>query len=101
MTKSETVLKPLGEKILVQPDPKPEEQKKGSLYVPSQSHEVPVTGVVVAVGSGRMTDWGILITPRLEVGDHVLYGKFSGMEIVYEGEKLLVMKESDIAVVIP
>jgi len=86
-------LKPLADRVLV--EPLAAEEKVGGIYIPDTAKEKPQKGKIVAVGPG---DKDNKIT--LKVGDCVLYGKYSGTEINYEGSDYLIMKESDILAII-
>lgn len=91
-------IKPLGDRVLVEPR-KEAEEKIGSLYVPDSAKEKPQEGKVVEVGSGRYED-GKLIPLEVKVGDTVIYGKYSGTEIKQSGHDYLIIRESDILAVI-
>lgn len=93
-------LKPLADRVVVKPS-KAEEKTKGGIIVPDTAKEKPVWGEVVAAGPGRISDDGKLITLEVKVGDQVLYGKYSGTEVTFEGEELLIMRESDIFAIMP
>ena len=82
-------LKPLGDRILV--EALPAENKVGGIYIPDTAQEKPQKGKVVAVGPGN-TDNPV----TLKVGEQILYGKYSGTEIKYEGSDYLIMRESDV-----
>ena len=74
-----------------------EEQKtKGGLIIPDTAKEKPMQGEVLAVGPGARDDKGGLVPMGVQVGDRVLFGKWSGTEVKLDGEELLIMKESDI-----
>ena len=84
------MIKPLADRVLV--EPKEAETKTASgLYIPDTAKEKPQQGVVVACGPGKADE-----PMEVKVGDVVLYGKYSGQEISYEGTKYLIMKQSDI-----
>ena len=72
------------------------EKTSGGIIIPDTAKEKPMHGEVVAVGPGARNGSRELLPLDVNVGDHVLYGKWSGTEIKIEGEDLLVMKESDI-----
>ncbi|MFH0990502.1 MAG: co-chaperone GroES [bacterium] len=93
-------LKPLADRVVVKPS-KAEEMTKGGIIVPDTAKEKPVWGEVIAVGPGRTSDDGKLITPEIKVGDRVLYGKYSGTEVTVDAEELLIMRESDIFAIMP
>ena len=74
-----------------------EEQKtKGGLIIPDTAKEKPMQGEVLAVGPGARSDKGELTPMSVQVGDRVLFGKWSGTEVKLDGDELLIMKESDI-----
>ena len=74
-----------------------EEQKtKGGIIIPDTAKEKPMQGEILAVGPGARNDKGDLIPLGVEVGDRVLFGKWSGTEVKLDGDDLLIMKESDI-----
>ena len=74
-----------------------EEQKtKGGIIIPVTAKEKPMQGEILAVGPGARNEKGDLIPLGVQVGDRVLFGKWSGTEVKLEGEELLIMKESDI-----
>ncbi|MCL4539001.1 MAG: co-chaperone GroES [Bacteroidetes bacterium] len=88
-------IKPLADRVVVRPL-EAEEKTKGGLYVPDSAKERPQQGEIVAVGPGRVTDDGKKVPPEVKVGDRILYGKYSGTEVNYEGTEYLIMRESDI-----
>ena len=73
-----------------------EEKTKGGIIIPDTAKEKPSQGEVVAVGPGGRDEAGNLIPIDLNVGDRVLFGKWSGTEVKIDGDELLIMKESDI-----
>jgi chaperonin GroES len=74
-----------------------EEQKtRGGIIIPDTAKEKPMQGKVLAVGVGARNEDGDLIPMGVKVGDRVLFGKWSGTEVVVDGKELLIMKESDI-----
>jgi len=82
-------IKPLADRVLVVPAPA--EEKIGGIIIPDTAKEKPLRGIVKAVGQGTKDEAMIL-----KVGDEVLYGKYSGTEIELEGEKFLMMRQSDV-----
>jgi chaperonin GroES len=74
----------------------PETKTKGGIIIPDTAREKPQQGEVVAVGPGGRDETGKLIPIDVKVGDKVLFGKWSGTEVVLEGDELLIMKESDV-----
>ena len=87
-------VKPLSDRVLVKPNPA-EEKTAGGLFIPDTAKEKPLTGKVVAVGPGTAE-----VKMEVSVGDTVIYGKYSGTELNYEGENYLIMKQSDIVAVV-
>ena len=73
-----------------------EAKSAGGIIIPDTAQEKPSQGEVIAVGPGGRDEAGKLVPIDLEVGDRVLFGKWSGTEVKIDGEDLLIMKESDI-----
>jgi chaperonin GroES len=73
-----------------------EEKTAGGIIIPDTAKEKPSQGEVIAVGPGGRDEAGKLIPIDIQVGDRVLFGKWSGTEVKIDGEDLLIMKESDI-----
>ncbi len=92
-------IKPLADRVVVRPL-EAEEKTKGGLYVPDTAKERPQQGEVVAIGPGRVSDDGKMIPMEVKVGDKILYGKYSGTEVTYDGIEYLIMRESDIFAII-
>jgi chaperonin GroES len=88
-------IKPLADRVLVKPLVS-NEKTPGGIYLPDTAKEKPQEGTVIAVGPGKTTDDGKIIPLEVKVGDHVLYGKYSGTEVMIDGEEHLIMRESDI-----
>jgi len=88
------MMKPIGDRVVIKPAPA-EEKTKGGIIIPDTAKEKPQRGEVVAVGPGKD---GNLMT--VQVGDIVLYGKYAGQEINYEGEDFMIMREDDILVIL-
>ena len=88
-------IRPLGDRILVKRI-KEEEKTKGGIIIPNTAKEKPQEGKVVAVGKGKMTEQGKLLTPDVKAGDKILFGKYSGSEVKIEGEEHLILREDDI-----
>lgn len=89
-------MKPLSDRVIVKPSPA-EEVTKGGIFLPDTAQEKPQKGEIVAIGVGKVAeDSGKVIPMSVKVGDTVLYGKYSGTEIKFDGEEYLIMRESDI-----
>ena len=89
-------IRPLGDRIIVEPVEQEETIAGGMLVLPETAKEKPQQGKVLAVGAGRRDDDGDRIAMDVEVGNTVLFAKYAGTEIKLSGKKLLIMKESDI-----
>lgn len=87
-------IKPLGDRVLVQADAA-EEKTSSGLYIPDTAKEKPQQGTVIAVGAGKVEN-GNKIEMTVKEGDKVLYGKYAGTEVSFDGEEYLIMRESDI-----
>ena len=87
-------MKPIGDRVVIKPAPA-EEKTKGGIIIPDTAKEKPQRGEVVAVGPGKD---GNLMT--VQVGDIVLYGKYAGQEINFDGDDYMIMREDDILVII-
>ena len=88
-------IKPLADRVVVKPL-EAEEKTKGGLLIPDTAKERPQQGEIVAVGPGRVSDDGKKIPMEVKIGDKILYGKYSGTEVTYDGVEYLIMRESDI-----
>ncbi len=91
--------RPLHDRVLVK-RVKEEEKSKGGIIIPETAQEKPQEGEVVAVGPGARDEDGERIEMDVQVGDRILFGKWSGTEVKIDGDELLIMKESDIMGVI-
>jgi chaperonin GroES len=94
-----TVFRPLHDRAVVRRI-EAEDKTKGGIIIPDTAKENPVEGEIVAVGSGTRDERGNLNPPDVKVGDRILFGKWSGTEIKFDGEDLLIMKETDVMGVI-
>jgi chaperonin GroES len=91
---SEIKIKPLADRVLVEPAAA-EEKTAGGIIIPDTAKEKPQRGIVVAVGNGKPDE-----PITVKVGDTVLYGKYAGTELQYEGKDYLIMRESDIYAIV-
>ena len=87
-------IKPLADRVLVLPAPA-EEKTIGGILIPDSAKEKPLKGKVIAIGNGTK-DEEMVVKPD----DTVLYGKYAGTEIELDGEKYLIMKQSDILAIL-
>ena len=86
-------IKPLADRVLILPAPP--EEKVGGIIIPDTAKEKPLRGKVVAAGNGTKDE-----EMTLKEGDTVLYGKYAGTELEYEGTKYLMMRQSDVLAVL-
>jgi chaperonin GroES len=91
-------LKPLGDRVVVKPIEQ-EEMTAGGIVLPETAKEKPQRGSIVAAGPGRVED-GKRVELDVKEGDTVLFAKYAGTEIKIEGEKVLILRESDILAII-
>ena len=87
-------IKPLADRVLIEPTAA-EEVSMGGIIIPDSAKEKPLQGKVLAVGNGTKDDPMVL-----KEGDQVLYGKYAGTEIEFEGTKYIMMRQSDVLAVI-
>jgi chaperonin GroES len=92
---AKTKFRPLHDRVVVKRI-EAEEKTAGGIIIPDTAREKPQQGQVIAAGPGGRDEAGKLIPIDLQVGDKVLFGKWSGNEVKLDGEELLIMKESDI-----
>ena len=91
--------RPLHDRVLVE-SLDSEEKTSGGIIIPDTAKEKPQEGKVIAVGPGSKSEDGKITPMDVKVGDHVLYGKWSGTEVKVDGKDYSIMKESDIMGVI-
>ncbi len=92
-------IKPLADRVLVEPVEKDEITASG-IVLPESAKEKPQEGVVLAVGPGRLLDNGELAPMSVKVKDKVLYAKYAGTELKRDDKKYLILKESDILAIL-
>ena len=88
------MMKPINDRVVVKPFPA-EEKTTGGIIIPDTAQEKPQKGEIVAVGPGKEDN-----AMTVKVGDTVLYGKYGGQELSYEGVDYLIMREDDILVIL-
>ena len=98
-TATKVVLKPLEDRIVVEPLAA-EQVTASGLVIPDTAKEKPQEGKVLAVGPGRFDDKGARVPVDVQVGDVVLYSKYGGTEVKYSGEEYLVLSARDVLAVI-
>ena len=92
-------IKPLGDRIVVRPLD-PQEKTKSGIVLPDTAKEKPQEGKVIAVGTGRLLDDGVIKALEIKNGDRVLYGKYAGTEVSLEGDEVLILREEDVLAVV-
>ena len=92
-------IKPLGERVLVEPL-KEEEVKKGGIIIPDSAKEKPQEGKVIAVGTGKIDEDGKKVPFNVKVGDVVLMPKYGGTEVKVDGREYQIMREDDILAIV-
>jgi len=90
-------IKPLANRVVVKPDAVKKQTDSG-IILPENKR--PVKGTVIAVGRGETDSSGTVVPMVVKKGNRVLYGQFSGTEILVEGQEYLIMKETDIFAII-
>src|SRR5690349_23096542 len=88
-------IRPLYDRIVVKRIEQ-EEQKVGGLYIPDSAKEKPQEGEVVAVGKGKRLEDGKVIPLDVQVGDRILFGKYSGSDIKLDSDEFLIMREDEV-----
>lgn len=99
MGKTKLKIRPLHDRVIIR---RKEEERTspGGIVIPDSAAEKPIRGEVTAVGKGKILEDGQVRPLDVKVGDHVLFGKYSGTEVKVEGEDLLVMREDDVMAVV-
>ena len=92
-------IRPLNDRILVK-RLESEETTAGGIIIPDSAKEKPAEGEIVAVGPGKLNDKGERVTLDLQPGDRVLFSKYGGTDVKYDGQDYLIMREDDILCVI-
>jgi chaperonin GroES len=92
-------IKPLSDRVVIEPL-EAEEKTSGGIYLPDTAKEKPQMGKVVAAGPGKISDAGQKIAMEVKVNDKILYGKYSGTDVNFDGKDYLIMRESDILAII-
>ena len=88
-------IRPLYDRIVVKRIEE-KEQMQGGLYIPDTAKEKPQEGEVVAVGKGKRLEDGKVVALDVQVGDRILFGKYSGSDIKLDGEEYMIMREDEV-----
>ena len=98
-TATATKLRPLGDRVVIQPTPR-EEMTKSGIVLPDTAKEKPQEGKILAAGPGRIGDDGKREPMDVKEGDKVLYAKYAGTEFKVENEDLLIVSQKDILAIV-
>ncbi len=93
------LLKPLGDRVVIELV-ESEEKTSSGIVLPDTAKEKPQEGKVVAVGTGRVLDNGERVTLEVSEGDRIIFSKYAGTEVKYQGKEYLILRESDILAVV-
>ncbi|MDX1771630.1 MAG: co-chaperone GroES [Planococcaceae bacterium] len=93
------MLKPLGDRIVIELV-ESEEKSAFGIVLPDSAKEKPQEGKVVAVGTGRILDNGTRVELDVKEGDKIIFSKYSGTEVKFQGTEFLILRESDVLAVI-
>jgi chaperonin GroES len=94
-----SLLKPLGDRIVIELVEQ-EEKTASGIVLPDSAKEKPQEGKIVAVGSGEVKDNGERAALEVKEGDSVIFSKYAGTEVKYEGKEYLILRESDVLAII-
>ncbi|MDQ6700119.1 MAG: co-chaperone GroES [Acidobacteriota bacterium] len=89
-------IRPLYDRVVVKRVEDKEAAMQGGLYIPDSAKEKPQEGEVVAIGKGKRLEDGKLVALDVQVGDRILFGKYSGSDIKLDGEEYMIMREDEI-----
>ena len=92
-------VRPLGDRILVR-RVEEAEKTRGGIIIPDSAKERPLEGKVIAVGSGKRTEEGVLVKLDVKAGDRILFGKYAGTEIKVDGVEHIIVREDEVLGVI-
>ncbi|WP_251552162.1 co-chaperone GroES [Neobacillus muris] len=93
------MLRPLGDRIIIELV-ETEEKTASGIVLPDTAKEKPQEGKVIAVGTGRVLDNGEHVALEVSVGDRIIFSKYAGTEVKYQGSEYLILRESDILAVV-
>ncbi len=93
------MLKPLGDRVVIELV-ESEEKTASGIVLPDSAKEKPQEGKIVAVGTGRVLDNGERIALEVSVGDRIIFSKYAGTEVKYQGIEYLILRDSDILAII-
>ena len=88
-------IEPTSDRVLIQPK-EPEQRTAGGIYIPDNAKEKPQQAIVVATGKGKILDDGKTVPLEVKKGDKVLFSKYSGTELKFDGKEYLMIREEDV-----
>ncbi len=89
-------IRPLYDRVVVKRVEKKGDVMQGRLHIPDSAKEKPQEGEVMAIGKGKRLEDGQLVALDVQVGDHILFGKYSGSDITLDGTEYMIMREDEI-----
>jgi len=93
-------IRPLYDRVVIKRVEEKGDALRGGLYIPDSAKEKPQEGEVMAVGKGKRLEDGKLVALDVQVGDRILFGKYSGNDIAIEGTDYMIMREDEILAVL-
>jgi chaperonin GroES len=93
-------IRPLYDRVVIRRVEEKGDSLRGGLYIPDSAKEKPQEGEVMAIGKGKRLEDGKLVALDLQVGDRILFGKYSGSDITIEGKDYMIMREDEILAVL-
>jgi chaperonin GroES len=93
-------IRPLYDRVVIKRVEEKGEALRGGLYIPDSAKEKPQEGEVLAIGKGKRLEDGTVVALDVQVGDRILFGKYSGSEITIEGTECMIMREDEILAVL-
>jgi chaperonin GroES len=93
------LLKPLGDRVVIELV-ETEEKTASGIVLPDSAKEKPQEGKIVAVGTGRVLDNGERVALEVSVGDRIIFSKYSGTEVKYQGTEYLILRDNDILAIV-
>ena len=89
-------IRPLYDRVVVRRVEDKDAAMQGGLFIPDSAKEKPQEGEVIAIGKGKRMEDGLLVALDVQVGDRILFGKYSGSDIKLDGEEYMIMREDEI-----
>ena len=89
-------IRPLYDRVVVKRVEDKETAMQGGLYIPDSAKEKPQEGEVLAIGKGKRLEDGTVVALDVQVGDRILFGKYSGSDIKLDGDEFLIMREDEV-----